>query len=364
LSVCFFTGFPGFITGRLLRELLTVGHSVNRIYLLVLPEMLGKAERMLSPIREQAGPTLEIILLPGDITRPDLGLDETRRKELSLSVTHVFHLAAVYDLAVPEDVARRVNVVGTHHVNEWVKTLDKLERYVYFSTAYVSGTREGRIFEHELDMGQSFKNHYESTKFEAEVLVQKLIPDWPVTVIRPGIVKGDSATGETIKFDGPYFMLNFFDRLRFLPFIPHLGKDIGAVGNFVPVDYIAKATLHFAFRPESAGKTYHLTDPSAYSMHETYAMLMEAYLGKKPVGRIPLPLVKATLSSSAVRRWLRVEKEAIDYFTFRAIYDSTQAQKDLEGSGIRLPDFRETVGPMVEFYRKHKNDVDKHLVIR
>ncbi|WP_231563823.1 SDR family oxidoreductase, partial [Anoxybacillus sp. KU2-6(11)] len=80
---------------------------------------------------------------------------------LAQSVTHVFHLAAIYDLAVPEDIARMVNVEGTKQVNEWVSFLPHLQRYVYFSTAYVSGTRQGVIFEHELDKGQSFKNHYE-----------------------------------------------------------------------------------------------------------------------------------------------------------------------------------------------------------
>lgn len=62
---------------------------------------------------------------------------------------------------------------------------------MYFSTAYVSGNRTGLIRETELQMGQQFKNHYEETKYKAEVLVQEL-KDVPYTIIRPGITVGNS----------------------------------------------------------------------------------------------------------------------------------------------------------------------------
>ncbi|WP_246042211.1 hypothetical protein [Cohnella pontilimi] len=39
-------------------------------------------------------------------------------------------------------------------MNQWILTLPNLRRYVYFSTAYVSGDREGRILETELEMEQ------------------------------------------------------------------------------------------------------------------------------------------------------------------------------------------------------------------
>jgi nucleoside-diphosphate-sugar epimerase len=289
-------------------------------------------------------------------------LSEPVRQSLAREISHVFHLAAVYDLAVPETIAWKVNVNGTRHVTDWVRTLPHLKRYVYYSTAYVSGTREGRIYEHELEMNQSFKNHYERTKFEAEVLVQKWKGELPLTVIRPGIVKGNSHTGETIKFDGLYFMLRFFDRLRFLPIIPY-PSNRGAIGNFVPVDYVTKATVYLAHSDKGVGKTYHLTDPHAYTMNEVYAMLMEEYLGRKPKGTVPLSWMKAALSVPAVRKWLKVEKEALDYFDLVAVYDTTEAERDLADSSIRLPDFRETVKPLVEFYRLHREDPDKMIPV-
>ena len=106
---------------------------------------------------------------------------------------------------------------GTSNVNDFVKSLPHLKRYMYFSTAYVAGRREGVILEKELIRPEEFKNYYEETKFEAELLVKNLIGEIPLTIIRPGIVKGHSITGETNKFDGPYFFLNMIDCLSFFP---------------------------------------------------------------------------------------------------------------------------------------------------
>lgn len=74
----------------------------------------------------------------------------------------------------------------------------------------MSGSHHGLFLEDQLDTGQTFQNHYEHTKFEAEQLVRNAIADGlPATIYRPGIVVGDSVTGETQKFDGPYFLLQF-----------------------------------------------------------------------------------------------------------------------------------------------------------
>lgn len=352
----FFTGYPGFIASSFIKHMLQNGNYAKHIYLLVQPQLLDKARLELEKLQMEK----ELFtLVPGDITKPNLDVDIPLQE-----VTHVFHLAAVYDLAVPEDIARTVNVEGTRNVNDWVQTLPKLERYVYFSTAYVAGKREGRILETELEMNQSFKNHYEHTKFEAEVLVKKLIDQGvPATIIRPGIVVGNSLSGETIKFDGPYFILNFFERLKFLPFIPYLGKGL-ATGNFVPIDYILKATVYLAHADQGVGKTYHLTDPNPYRVKDVYRMLMEEFLGRKPIGMIPLSMARLFLSIPAFRKWTRVEKEALDYFSCMAEFDSTQAQKDLKNSGITCPDFKDVLLPMVQFYKEHKNDPNKHIKIR
>jgi len=301
-------------------------------------------------------------VVPGDITKPDLAIQEDTNLQLRKVVTHVFHLAAIYDLAVEKEAAFQVNVNGTKQVNDWVETLDQLDRYIYFSTAYVAGKRKGRIYENELIKGQSFKNHYEETKYRAEVLVENLKEKIPITIIRPGVVKGDSKTGETIKFDGMYFMLNFLDRLASSPVIPYFGAgDVD--GNFVPADYVLEATSYLAIAPVGKGKTYHLADPNPYTMKELSTMLSEAYLNKTPNITLPLSLAKLSLSSSIARKWFHVEKEVLDYYIIDNSYDCSVTVADLEGSGIVCPDLKDTLEPMIDFYRKYKDDKTKHINI-
>ncbi|OCA85659.1 3-beta hydroxysteroid dehydrogenase [Bacillus sp. FJAT-27225] len=359
----FFTGFPGFICNQLIREILQRRPMAGIVYMLVLPHMKEKAQEELTRIARETGRNeWQFQIIEGDITKAGLGIQDKDVEVLKSAVTHVFHLAAVYDLAVPREIAWRVNVEGTRNVNEWVKVLQHIKRYTYFSTAYVAGRREGTLLETELIHPSEFKNHYEETKYEAEVLVEQLKRDVPTTIIRPGIVKGHSKTGETIKFDGPYFIMNFLDRLRFLPFIPRLGNSDAEI-NLVPVDYIIAATAFLAFLDKGEGKTYHLTDPSPYTVSEIYEMVMKELLGKKPTGTLPLGLAKASLMVPAVRRLLGVEKEALEYFTWKGRFDCSQAGEDLLGSGISCPDFKNGIAAMAEFYSKNKQNPDYQLKI-
>ncbi len=351
----FFTGFPGFISNQLIREVLRKNDGKGKVFVLVLPSMAGKAEtESRSIIQELNMSEGQFEIIEGDITVPGLAISPEKNARLEESVTHVFHLAAIYDLAVPKDIAYRVNVDGTRNVNDWVKTLKNINRYTYFSTAYVAGKREGILYENELVKPPGFKNFYEETKFEAEVLVESLKSHVPVTIIRPGIVKGHSKTGETIKFDGPYFIMNFIDRLSFMPFLPRLGKG-DTVVNLVPVDYIIEATTFLTFADIGANKTYHLTDPKPYKVSELYEMMMVELTRKQPKGSVPLALAKAGLNFRVLRKYLGVEKEALDYFTWRGNFDSSQAQSDLKDSGIQCPDFREGMTAMAAFYRETKH---------
>lgn len=361
MAIHFFTGFPGFITRQLIRELFKKDVT-SHVYVLVLETEKEKAETVREQIlKTYPGRTIEMIA--GDITVPNLNLSEITRKKLSKEIEYFWHLAAIYDLAVPKDVAWKINVEGTRNVNEFVKTLPHLKRYMYFSTAYVAGIREGVLRETELIRPQTFKNYYEETKFEAELLVKELIEEVPLTIIRPGIVKGHSATGETNKFDGPYFFLNLIDRLSFLPFIPYIGKS-NAYVNVVPVDYITEAAIYLCHVEEAIGKTLHLTDSNPHPVQEVYRAMVKEMTGKFPKGRIPLSFAKICLQSKKVRTLLGVEKETLDYLTWNATFDCSIAQQLLSKANITCPDFIKTMPSMVRFYKENKHNQQFHIPIK
>ncbi|MRG87229.1 NAD-dependent epimerase/dehydratase family protein [Salinibacillus xinjiangensis] len=362
-NVYFFSGYPGYLATYLIKRIFQAEYPVQHIYALVLPSMMQDAEKSLKNLLNDTGiDEGKITLVEGDITQENLGLEHDSIRLLQDSVTHVFHLAAIYDLAVPFEPAQKVNVFGTKNMNDFVLSLTNLERYIYFSTAYVAGKRQGVIYEDELEHDKGFNNHYEKTKYEAEKLLEELESDIPITIIRPGIVVGHSETGETLKFDGPYFVLNFIRHLRFMPILPYFG-NLDAKVNLVPLDYIIEATVFFAHDTSKESQTYHLTDPSPYTARELYSMFMQEYLGRKPRGRVPLKSAEMLLSIPFFRKWLQTEKQVLDYFTDQCEYDCRNAQKGLENSTISCPDFKSIIPNLVKYYREHEKNEEKHVKI-
>jgi thioester reductase-like protein len=344
------TGFPGFIGTRLSRKLLADDAEL-KIFALVEPRMADRAR----VVAEEFGGRLEVI--EGDITDPRLGLSDATYDELAGSVRRVYHLAAIYDLAVPEAVAIKVNVDGTQHMIDFCRACTDLERHHYVSTCYVAGKRKGLVKESELAEGQAFKNHYESTKFAAEVLVRDSMSEIPTTVYRPGIVVGDSKTGDTQKFDGPYFILWFIHRMnQFGLTVGDLGTD-AANFNAVPVDFIVDAMAACTQDAETVGATLQLADPNPLTTRQFVRLLSHTLTHKNPWGP-PVPdfLMKPFLAFGPTRRFYGgTPFESLVFLKHPVVYDTTEATRHLARNGLRCPSFHEYVPVMVDFFRSHKD---------
>jgi thioester reductase-like protein len=335
------TGFPGFLAGRLAPRLAERG----RVVALVEPRMLERARS-----RAPAGVTVQ----PGDITHPLLGLDETTYEGLARDLVEIHHLAAVYDLAVGAELAERVNVMGTQHVVDLARRAERLERHHYVSTAYVAGQRSGLVLESELAEGQEFKNHYESTKFAAEVVVRTSMDDVPTTIYRPAIVVGDSRSGETAKFDGPYYMLRTIRATRGP--LPQIGRD-DSLFNVVPVDFVIDAITACTGDPAATGRTLHLVDPEPLSSAEVFSTLAAQVDGRTPSFRMPPGLLDRSLKYKRVRAFYGgTPRQSVRYLNHPVRFDVTQAAEVLGRHGLRCPRFPEYVEPMVRFFLAHEDD--------
>ena len=351
MSTSLLTGFPGFIGSRLAARLLE-SDAKARLVALVEPRM---AQTATEAAAELDGERLEV--LAGDIGEPGLGLSDADHERLAAEVTTVFHLAAIYDLAVPLEIAQRVNVDGTGNVLDFCEAAKSLDRLLYVSTAYVSGTRTGIVYEHELVMGQQFKNHYESTKFQAEVWAREMMDRVPTTIVRPAIVVGDSQTGETKKFDGPYFIL------RTIAEAERAGRPVvqfgraGASFNAVPVDFIVDSIVAAAASTEAEGQTLHLVDPDPLSARELTETLSMEYAGREPRGRISPRLAATSLRVPAIRNRLGgTPPESLVYLNHPVRFDTRRATRILEPLGVSAPNFRDYAAAMVRFFKEHEDD--------
>jgi thioester reductase-like protein len=342
------TGFPGFIGTRLVRRLLADSPDAT-VVALVEPRMAERAREVAATL--QGGD--RVTVQPGDIADPLLGVDDATYDRLVADVTEIHHLAAIYDLAVPDRIAERVNVGGTQHVLDFARRAKRLERHHYISTAYVAGWRSGRIYEAELAAGQTFKNHYESTKFAAEVLVRNTLDSVPTTIYRPAIVVGDSRTGETQKFDGPYYLLRTISRLHGRP-LPQIGNG-DAPFNVVPVDFVVDAIAAGRADAEVTGLTLHLVDPEPMSSAQLMRLLAREYAGREPSYRIPPRLVEQSLRLRPVRSLLGgTPRESIAYLNHPVSFDTTNADGLRRRAGLEAPVFGDYVANIVRFFRENE----------
>lgn len=363
MDTIFVTGFPGFLGSRLVPRLLRRSPDARAVCL-VQPKFATVAK---ARVEELVGADDSLVgrieLAEGDLTVDGLGLD--RRSELAADTTEVWHLAAVYDLSVAREVGMAVNLDGTRNVLRFVEECPRLERHQYVSTCYVSGRHCGPFKESDLDVGQSFNNFYEETKFLAEVEVARSRDGGvPTSVYRPSVVVGDSHTGETQKFDGPYFLLQWILRqpARFA-LVPLVGDPNVTRFNMVPSDFVIEAIDHLSSLDVSAGVTYQLADPHPLTIDALIDEMCRA-TGRRGV-RVPLPHRFATWllgNVDPVERFLGIPASAVEYFVHPTHYDTANADRDLAGSGVACPRVPDYLPTLVEFMRTHA-DADQGVMV-
>ena len=348
--VIFVTGFPGFIAGRLVESLAA---DDVRFYLLVQQALIDTAMRSVEKIAERSGVMLEnFAIVEGDITKSDLGINAEDLSTIRVEVTDVFHLAAVYDLAVAKDLADSVNVRGTQNVNDFVRSLPGLHRYNYISTCYVAGRRTGHILETDSQHDAGFRNHYEETKYIAELSVEKLKSDIPVTIFRPAVVVGDSRTGETAKYDGIYYLIHYLRKAPNLLRLLNVGNKQVRL-NLVPVDFVVKAIAALSDDEAAVGKTIALADPDPLATSDIFDSITKDLCGKSSALVLPESVTERMLMLPFSPPISGLPHSAVPYFFLPQTYDTSIADELLAKHRIECPSFTDYVSNLLDFVDRH-----------
>jgi short-subunit dehydrogenase len=337
----FVTGATGFVGRHLVEELL---RRDGTIHVLVREGSRGRLDELI----DRWGAGDRVVPVVGDLSEEALGIDGFDQR-----IDHLFHLAAIYDVAASGESMMRANVDGTRHVVEFANAHD-IGVFHHTSSIAVAGDWRGPWLETMFDEGQEHPHAYHRSKFESEKLVREQLTA-PLRVYRPGIVVGHSQTGEMDKIDGPYYAFKFIQKLRYaLPqWFPLIGPE-GNPLNLVPVDFVAKAMDHIAHLSDDQvhGNTFHLTDPEPMTrgqalncfMKAAHAPVLTARWDPKMRGIIPKPAREVIRSIPAIRRVRRtvlndlaIPEAALEAGDFRATFDSRETQACLEGTGIAVP---------------------------
>lgn len=348
-EVALVTGFPAFTAKRMIAKLLAAEPD-TKLYVLSRDKFAGEADTLLDQLG--AGDRAEVLV--GDVCDMDLGLSSNEYRALSRELTWIHHLAGIYFMGVDDETMRRVNVSGTRTMLDLARDASRLERVVHWSTASVSGTRNGTVYEEDLDMAQKFHNGYERTKYDAERLVRTAMRQLPITVLRPSIIVGDSQTGEIDRLDGPYYLIVLIATNTSGLRLPILGRGESPL-HLVPIDYVIDAAWQVAHSPHAAGKTFHLVDPNPLSARAVFELVAQAANTTTPRGSIPRPLARAVLRTPGLARLGRGPLTFLDRIDHTVHYDQTNTAQALAGTTLRCPSLADYLPVLV----RHVLDVSR-----
>jgi NAD(P)-dependent dehydrogenase (short-subunit alcohol dehydrogenase family) len=369
----FVTGATGFIGRRLVERILE--QRQGTVYVLVRDKSTGRLEELIERWSMVTGESARERVQPvfGDLRRPLLGVEKEQVTDLRGKVEHFFHLAAVYDMTAPAERNTAVNVGGTTHAVELARAIGA-GRLHHVSSIAVAGNYRGVFAEDMFDEGQRLPSPYHRTKYESERIVREQ-PYVPWRVYRPGIVVGDSRTGEMDKIDGPYYFFKAIQRMRqLLPeWAPLVGLDLGYT-NVVPVDWVANALEYLAHEGELDGRAFHLTDPRPQRVDElinelaaaAHAPRFAVTIDKRltdPLPKWPLRLGLALPPLRQVRklalRELGIPEEVLSHMELVPRFDTYETTRALSGTPLEQPPaLHDYVGRLWDYWER---DMDTQL---
>jgi NAD(P)-dependent dehydrogenase (short-subunit alcohol dehydrogenase family) len=355
----FVTGATGFIGRNLVERLLK---REGTIYALVREGSRGRLEELKS---RWGAPEDRIVPVIGDLSQPRLGCDD-QIAELRGKVDHFFHLAAIYDMTADAESQRIANVEGTRGAVELAGALEA-GRFHMVSSIAAAGLYRGTWREDMFDEAENLDTHpYFRTKHDSEAVVRNE-SEVPWRVYRPGIVVGNSQTGEMDKIDGPYYFFKLIRRLRGIvpQWVPLLGVE-GREINLVPVDFVARAMDHIAHLDGLDGKAFSLTDPEPRSAGEVIDIFAGVANAPQSSLRLPAGAIDAVtpllqgltmvppsgMVADAVLSDLGIPRSVLTYVNYPTSFDNRQAQAALEGTDIRVPPLESYADKLWDYWER------------
>lgn len=345
------TGYPSFAARHMLSRLLQEDHHV---LLLVREKLLRRAKAHLDALGLSAERE-QVEVLVGDVTDLDLGLSGPEILRVLSEVRLFYHMAEISYLGAARDVTWHVNVDGTRSALEVAAGMRDLRRFVFLSTAFVSGTRQGVIREDDLDVGQRFRNEFEHSKLAAERLCRAAMPVLPITVVRPSLVVGDTRTGAIDRTDGPYSLIQAMISLPLDLRLPLPGRGDHPL-NMVPIDHVVDAIHALANDPEAPGQTFHLTDPNPLSARQVFEIVAERAGRRAPRSTLAGVIAHALLRVPGVERVSRATRQFIDQFDQLVIYNNAASMRVLSRHGLVCPPFETYAHNLVEHVQRLAED--------
>jgi thioester reductase-like protein len=337
------TGSTGFIGKRLVRSLAANGHSIG---LLIRSGSLSRAKKMFQHLPQ-------VQFIEADISRNDVVVRVAGAEAVLQNTDAVIHLAGTYDLSVPLEEAYTHNVIGTQNMVWFAQRLTKLPYFHYISTYAVNSHCQGHVGEDQLDSTSKLADHYAQTKLQAESIVRQATwGNTHVRVYRPGVIVGDSNTGEMDKIDGPYFFFRLFNQMRQwksvtrkMPFFPIVGRQ-GAQVPLLPVNILADWLTALVENPTTHSmRSYHLVSQELLLVENFLRESLKAYDVPLMVRRMP-----ETRILNPILPFLGIPREVAPYLYSTASFSREHLDEDFPQ--LKAPLLNDYLSKLVEGARE------------
>jgi thioester reductase-like protein len=335
-NTVFLTGATGFLGMEVLVRLLEQPDT-EIIALVRAADQEGADERIRTVLGQlydtpPADAAQRVRGVAGDVTSPGLGLRAADRRSILANTGRIVHCAASISFELPIEEQRAINVEGTGRVLALAGEIRDLTRHVHVSTAYVGGRHRGTFNEGDLDVGQTFRNSYEQSKYESELNVRAT--DLPIVTARPSIVVGDRYSGWTPAFNVIYWPLRAFER----GMLEEVPADPDGIIDVVPIDYVADALIHLLDHTELGGAINLVAGRRA----STNAQLIE--LACREMNR-PAPRIIANAEM------IEQASAYLPYFDVHTRFDDRRAVELLEPAGIVMDELQSYFQPILAYAR-------------
>ena len=360
----FVTGATGFVGKFLVSNLLK---RDGTIYVLVRKQSVKKLDATIAWWGLDVKTQKRIVPVVGDLGKPKLGLAPTDITKLKGKVKHLFHLAAIYDMAADAASQQEANIDGTRNAVELADAI-KAGCFHHTSSIAAAGLYDGTFREDMFEEAEELDHPYFRTKHDSEAIVRNECRV-PWRVYRPGMVVGHSKTGEIDKIDGPYYFFKLIQKMRnALPqWMPTIGIEGGRI-NIVPVDYVVDAMDYIAHKKGLDGECFHLTDPEPMRIGEilnmfardAHAPQMTMRLNAKMFSFMPEYVLQGLMSVAPVRRArnqiltdLGIPIDVFTFISYPTKFDNRDTAKALKGSGISVPKLQDYSWRLWDYWERN-----------
>ena len=332
------------VTGALGREMLKVLLLSTDYHLSLLVRRKNKIthqeriQKVLSSLEIDRLTPSRITVYEGDVTLPDLGLKDSDQEKLIAETQEIYHIAALTALNGSAADCNRINLHGTEEVLKLAAACyrrGKLEKFFYFSTAYVAGSLQNyRSKEDSLPENPAHANFYESSKYEAEKKVRSAMKDGlPVTIFRPSIIVGDSKNGEVSEFNVIYPFMKLFAH----GILTKLPTRLENTFNIVPIDFVVQAALAIARKKGSLGKTFHLVSKQPPSIGTLLEVKHREYSHLPDIEIVEPDQLHESHLDDKEQFVYGMLKPYLGYLNNHLNFDTQNTDEALSGAGIEFP---------------------------